>query len=558
MEALVTPVTSEPKSSIQPRLAVAAGVGAGAAAAVAAGAAYVISKKNEDKKKDEAKAVPRELPTPGQQSKAAEPPKEKAASRPTSTIRLVEPSDSSSAEEDTEQPFAPRPLFSASQKERRSSKRMSARSLTHPRITSSDSGITTISISSDDSHQEDPHQEGGLAPPPKPRVELSPVAEALSTGVTPSATPQPQVHINVNANPTAATNNLMVPPPANPPGQPSPTLGMMPTTTRQPLGASTMSSHNRQTQGKRTMGPRPLEAPGAVRTGSPAVKHVEFAPTEPDDRRHLPSTNLRLSTDYSNPRPLPVPVPRQSMQSNASYQYPQQHIASHQRHPNMNQPAPYQLPPHPSAYRQHPPQHMGHHQQSYYPNRQPPLMNQNQNYNHPPRPQQNRYPHPQHQQPRDQRPPFNPPNLQEQSTFQSQLQEQPGVGGGPYPQLSRLHIPASQQQQQYQQQQQQPPHQPYAHPYANSSPSTTSSAPSLLAKRLGSDRAANMVLPTQQSHPSSKSSKWQRHENEFSPGESGLQQQQQQSQPGDLPATPTWLPKLTPTRRGEDLYLNVQ
>jgi len=26
---------------------------------------------------------------------------------------------------------------------------------------------------------------------------------------------------------------------------------------------------------------------------------------------------------------------------------------------------------------------------------------------------------------------------------------------------------------------------------------------------------------------------------------------------GDLPATPTWVPRLTPSRRGDDLYLNV-
>jgi hypothetical protein len=28
--------------------------------------------------------------------------------------------------------------------------------------------------------------------------------------------------------------------------------------------------------------------------------------------------------------------------------------------------------------------------------------------------------------------------------------------------------------------------------------------------------------------------------------------------PNDLPSTPTWVPKLTPTRRGDDLFLNVQ
>jgi hypothetical protein len=79
---------------------------------------------------------------------------------------------------------------------------------------------------------------------------------------------------------------------------------------------------------------------------------------------------------------------------------------------------------------------------------------------------------------------------------------------------------------------------------------TTSSGNSLLAKRLGSDRAANMVLPT--TNRTSTQDRWHRRDllspdHIVTPG-----------RPNDLPATPTWMPRLTPTRRGEELFLNVQ
>ncbi|KFA77052.1 hypothetical protein S40288_07478 [Stachybotrys chartarum IBT 40288] len=76
---------------------------------------------------------------------------------------------------------------------------------------------------------------------------------------------------------------------------------------------------------------------------------------------------------------------------------------------------------------------------------------------------------------------------------------------------------------------------------------TVSNTSSLLAKRLGSDRAANMAIPTNTADP-----RWRR---------DGLLSPEAMATPkhtGDLPATPTWMPRLTPTRRGDDLFLNVQ
>lgn len=105
------------------------------------------------------------------------------------------------------------------------------------------------------------------------------------------------------------------------------------------------------------------------------------------------------------------------------------------------------------------------------------------------------------------------------------------------------------QQQQQQQQQfgavsvtqivyQQPP---FPSPEA-SAVANASGGSSLLAKRLGNDRAATLSLANSRNDsPARKPNKWVR----------------QDANP-PLPATPTWQPKLTPTKKGDDLYLSVQ
>ncbi|KAI0440221.1 hypothetical protein F4803DRAFT_484887 [Xylaria telfairii] len=80
----------------------------------------------------------------------------------------------------------------------------------------------------------------------------------------------------------------------------------------------------------------------------------------------------------------------------------------------------------------------------------------------------------------------------------------------------------------------------------------SSAASSLLTKRLGGDRAATFALDPN----AKKAQKWRRQSNDgglLSPDAILLG-----SPRGTLPQTPTWQPKLTPTRRGGDLYLNVQ
>jgi hypothetical protein len=80
----------------------------------------------------------------------------------------------------------------------------------------------------------------------------------------------------------------------------------------------------------------------------------------------------------------------------------------------------------------------------------------------------------------------------------------------------------------------------------------SSATSSLLAKRLGSDKAAALVLDPN----GKKAQQWRRQGGGgglLSPDAADLA-----SPKGTLPQTPTWQPKLTPTRRGDDLYLNVQ
>ncbi|KAI1851092.1 hypothetical protein JX266_003757 [Neoarthrinium moseri] len=86
---------------------------------------------------------------------------------------------------------------------------------------------------------------------------------------------------------------------------------------------------------------------------------------------------------------------------------------------------------------------------------------------------------------------------------------------------------------------------------------TSSTASSLLAKRLGNERAAALSLENNQRRAAA-AGPWKRQGGP--PGSAGLLSPEMAAMmsPRGLPATPTWQPKLTPTRRGDDLFLNVQ
>ncbi|KAI1271697.1 hypothetical protein F5Y07DRAFT_382156 [Xylaria sp. FL0933] len=82
----------------------------------------------------------------------------------------------------------------------------------------------------------------------------------------------------------------------------------------------------------------------------------------------------------------------------------------------------------------------------------------------------------------------------------------------------------------------------------------SSNASSLLAKRLGNDRAAAFVLDPN----AKKAQQWRRQGGGGNGDFLSPDAYSVASPKGTLPQTPIWQPKLTPTRRGDDLFLNVQ
>ncbi|KAI0012566.1 hypothetical protein F4779DRAFT_614535 [Xylariaceae sp. FL0662B] len=81
----------------------------------------------------------------------------------------------------------------------------------------------------------------------------------------------------------------------------------------------------------------------------------------------------------------------------------------------------------------------------------------------------------------------------------------------------------------------------------------SSGTSSLLAKRLGNDRAVALALDPK---GKKRAGQWKLQGGQngmLSPDAAGIY-----SPGGTLPQTPSWQPKLTPTRRGDDLYLKVQ
>ncbi|RYP47001.1 hypothetical protein DL768_006861 [Monosporascus sp. mg162] len=187
---------------------------------------------------------------------------------------------------------------------------------------------------------------------------------------------------------------------------------------------------------------------------------------------------------------------------------------------------------------------------------------------------------------------FSPAPPSEVAFPQSQQQQQQSQRPQPRPlqqqQPSRRpQTPPQQQQQQQQQQMQSPAPVPapprldtlqaqgrrsphiasqiaVASPVSTTTP-TTSAAGSLLAKRVGSDKAAALALD---SNPAGSGKHWRRRQGAGEPGllspetaAAGLASPRDPPAglgSGTLPTTPTWQPKLTPTRRGDDLFLNVQ
>ncbi|ESU16766.1 hypothetical protein FGSG_13702 [Fusarium graminearum PH-1] len=452
----------------------------------------------------------------------------------TSAVRTLAPPAEIVPASAQNKPYGPRPqypspFFSSQSHPRRSasSRRSITRPLTRPREDSNSSSATTITTST----------ESSMSIPSmtlEQQVSLSPVAESpQSVRVRQQQQQQPQIpprdprRASQMGNPGDTVNARLAPPSRqifySPPGQPSPTLGMM-----QPPSAYNAARQQPGPQNTQTIPNSGLE------TTSPTMRIVEPSPEPEDNIADPPAVKpeeIRASPFYFNP---PYPQPLQGRQPS------QQHRRSASGSQTQNY-RPYQRPPsfQPSPREQQaawqPIQrlHSHHQQQRHQPQQQ-------HNVWHPAQRNPQSYQSFQQQPPLQpyQRPPHSNIYQQQPHMYQSfqarqNQQPQPQSQGGyqsfqPYstPQQTQIH---PSQYQNYR------PPQPMTTPLAQSG-----SQDSLLSKRVGSDRAADMTIGTD---PASKS-KWNR--------------DVQNSTPPSYPMSPHWQPTLTPTRRGDDLVLNVQ
>ncbi|CZR43156.1 uncharacterized protein FPRO_07928 [Fusarium proliferatum ET1] len=441
-------------------------------------------------------------------------------------------------------PQYPSPFFSSQSHPRRSAsnRRSMARPLTRPREDSSSSSATIITTSTESSSIP--------SVAPEQQVSLSPVVESPQS--VRARQQQPQIpprdprrasqmgNSGVSVNPRAAPPTRQVV--YSPPGQPSPTLGLMQPPSAYYVALQSKAQLNAQPQQKpqpAVQGLQPTDNTG-IQAALSTMRIVEPSP-EPDETTEPASVKedqIRVSPFYFDP---PYPQPLQSRQT-----------SQHRRSASGPQPQQYQPYQRPPSFQPSP-----HQQQAAW---QP--VQRLHPHNHP----QQRYNQQQQQQQQNpwqpiQRTPTAYPSFQQQQQQQQPLQSY---------QRTFPHQQPYQQPQMYPSFHPRPSHQPYPHntggyqsfqpypagqqaqmhsaqyqsyrPPQSMKPSLvhSDSQDSLLAKRVGLDRAAGMTIGTDKTG----ASKWNR--------------DIQDKTPPNLPMSPHWQPTLTPTRRGDDLVLNVQ
>jgi hypothetical protein len=305
----------------------------------------------------------------------------------------------------------------------------------------------------------------------------------------------------------------------SPPGQPSPTLGMLQASGNMPRAPAQMASEGAPLRYAPT-GRQPQIAvprrpdPAQFTTGSPAMPTMRIVP-QPHDNA-IPSAY-----------PSPLRPQRPPLQRDGGQHQQQQQQYPHPRQPARTYPAPEQQRPPAAAYGQYMPyrpQAVGIHQALWGQGPVPGQDGRQGQQEHGWRPQ----PQPRRTE--------GEVNMLQQQLRRPDLQQ---ATGGPYPQ----HI--AQQQQQQQQQYARPSMAPsaYSNGSGSGSGSWSSSSSSLAAKRLGNERAATLAVQT--------TGGGSRHGTDprWKPAQGEVLL---------LPQTPGWQPRLTPTRRGDDLFLNVQ
>ncbi|TDZ39904.1 hypothetical protein C8035_v002138 [Colletotrichum spinosum] len=366
------------------------------------------------------------------------------------------------------------------------------------RSDSHDSQASVTTIASSVASDADPVPEQSALSP----VVESPASNASPTGRSPVSYPA------IPGRTSSRPNNprLLAPPTrypnALPPGQPSPTLGLM--STPAPRGPHMASS---EVPRKPVPRPRPTD-PGRITTGSPSLRLVTPSPPSGTEAQ------TRATTRPPQMKPLyPPPLQPQRPRLERGDAHPQAQTAQVQ-----------QMPP-PNVE----PQSATVHKALWGPRPQPQSQPQTHHHHH----QQ------QQQQQQQQPPPRNPRRTSQQQPLHQQQ-----------PPTSPRHVAS------------------HPRPFRPSSeaPSAASTTSTLLSKRLGTERAAALApLHSGVRH----SPNWRPHRpgaggdvlfspHEFLPSRPPVPREPRGASDGGLPATPTWQPRLTPTRRGDDLFLNVQ
>ncbi|KAK2065281.1 hypothetical protein LY76DRAFT_559614 [Colletotrichum caudatum] len=430
---------------------------------------------------------------------------------------------------------------------------------------------------------------------PEPVIEqssLSPVVESPASNASPSGrspVSYPAIPGRTSSKPRNDHLRLLAPPTRTyggfPPGQPSPTLGMMQQQQQQQQQQARngpyMASYD--VPRKPIAKPRPAGAdPNRVATGSPSLRLVTPSPpSRLEVRRQEQNRNPALTQRPPQMRPLyPPPLQPQRPRIETSNSHPQPQSAQVQQAPLSREPQSATV--HRALWGDPPPRSR--------PLPPPPPQQQQQEQQQPRvQPSQQSFSQRQRRRSQEQRRSFQPTTLPEQSpppkqqllgrpspgspsphhiatqavrrpapTFTSSPASPSSSSSSPSPSTTRTAAPPR------------PPSPPPATSPSVATPSTTSS---LLSKRLGSERAAALALPTagirhspnwRPSRPggSAAAGAGGRTDmllspNAFFPAPPGFPSRPG-AREGDLPSTPTWQPKLTPTRRGDDLFLNVQ
>ncbi|KAK0616073.1 hypothetical protein B0T17DRAFT_367137 [Bombardia bombarda] len=424
----------------------------------------------------------------------------------------------------------------ASKSRRRASKRTSRRR-------SQDSATSIESAAAGPFEEEDTIDD-------EPQMDLSPVAESPRTPAK-STVSYPKIHNRSEGQrqaPSKPPGAYMFPPPPrryslNPQGQPSPTLGsldtpIVPVTDMRPPTVTQMGDSSRP-MNPSNLNPNPNRNPGQLRTGSPETRAVGWVPQVPPGQQRNKRQETQTPAEYWDQSVAQPERQRQQPTQTEERQWPPQPIPA--QYPRATEP------------------------NSRYQLWRPPQQGQEQEQRRPP-PQQGQ---PQYVQPR-----YRP------TSQYAQLQQ----AAPPPRQQQQRQQQRQQPQRQYMQPPQQYPEQPqYRQPQYQPTPQGAgNSQGTLLAKRLGADRAAALAPlggGGGDAPQKARNNAWTRESRGYAPQNQAQGSFQGQgpvpgarrppivagryvnanaAQQEPMPPTPGWAPELMPTRRGDDLFLNVQ